>query len=269
MGLLDDLKQEAERLRRQKETEEARQARLEAAYQREVKPSMEAIARYLFEMTEQLKVLELKVPVCYDFPGIGRLKGLLQDGYRIIMDSNESPRHIRLQFQCARAEEEQFLVQPESLARETRELLQSQRIRFAEWPQRDGQHRVTGLFFQARLRVWVNIVFEALHETSRIQLSTYNFDGFNADRFNFGPQAITDEWLDQLGHFLLRKSRQLGMLDISDEAREQIRAKIQDEQSRRERELAEALERERLEEEERKSQDLFERLRKTLFKPVF
>lgn len=63
--------------------------------------------------------------------------------------------------------------------------------------------------------------------------------------------------LDRLGHYVLRENTQLMELDISDDARENIRRKLQHEQVQRQRELEEAEQAAaRAEQEERKRRDI-------------
>ena len=64
MSLLDELKHKADQQKNQDE-ESAIQARREAVYQQRLKPRMNAILKYLVELTEQLELVDAEV--CHDY----------------------------------------------------------------------------------------------------------------------------------------------------------------------------------------------------------
>ena len=85
MGLLDDLKQQAESLR------EEEQAKQRAAEERAVEvrgqlgPALAKIHRYLADLIDQLKVLKPNVVVDFPLPGAGTLRGLRQEDYEVVV----------------------------------------------------------------------------------------------------------------------------------------------------------------------------------------
>ncbi|MEJ2593159.1 MAG: hypothetical protein P8178_17550 [Candidatus Thiodiazotropha sp.] len=239
MSLLDDLKREAEQLKAEQGAD-AEAQRLEACYQQRLRPAMLSILHYLSELTEQLKVVDPDVRVDYTLPGIGTVRGLHQEGYVVNADSTENTRTIRLRFQCVDEREREYAVKPKSSADETRDFLETQRMRYAEWPIRDPQQGVVGLNFQLAVKVDVNFIFKA--DPAQ-------------------PERISEEWLDNLGNYLLRRRKNLYELEITDEDKAAIRQRLEQAQRQREAELEAAILREREEREEARRNSLLGKLK--------
>jgi len=265
MSLLDDLKREAQRLQEADETDQVA-LRLESVYQERLKPAMLSLLHYLSELTDQLKVLDLEVRQDYELPGIGPVRGLRQGGYVVNTDSTENTRAIRLRFSCEADQEREYAVKPKSTADETRAFLDSQTMRYSEWPIRDPLQGVIGLNFQLTVKVDVNFIFKADPEQGAIHLLITNFSGFKPERSVIQPERITDGWLDNLGNYLVRRRENLYELEISDADKEEIRRKLETERQQREKEMQEAVEREREEQEEVRRNSLIGRL-KSFAKP--
>ena len=100
MGVIEDLKREAERRKQELSEEEACKVRKGAAYKNEIRPAMQAVFRYLNEMTEHLNFLKPEVGIRYTLPGYGEIRNLVQEDYRMAVDSTEQPKFIKLWFTC-------------------------------------------------------------------------------------------------------------------------------------------------------------------------
>lgn len=232
MGLLDELRREADLAREAKETEEARQAGLQSIYRSELAPRLLKIYRYLTEMIEHLEAVDRVIDVAYDIPGVGNVECLRQGDYRLYIDSHEIPKKVTLQFTCNGKEDRRFSLQGRK-AEDLRQFLVSHQVVFSEWPLRDNLGQVNGTAFQAKLRVRAGLVFEADIQSSRICVLSHNIEGLSRREYPFGFTAIDDAWLDDLGHFLLRKKEVLGGRSLSEEARERLRQLAAEEQSKR------------------------------------
>ena len=260
MSLLDDLKREAEQLKAEQGAD-AEEQRLEASYQQRLKPAMLSILHYLSELTEQLKVVDPDVRVDYTLPGIGTVRGLHQEGYVVNADSTENTRTIRLRFQCVDEREREYAVKPKSTADETRDFLETQRMRYAEWPIRDPQQGVVGLNFQLAVKVDVNFIFKADPAQEAIQLLISNYADFKLEKSVVQPERISEEWLDNLGNYLLRRRKNIYELEITDEDKAAIRQRLEQAQRQREAELEAAILREREEREEARRNSLLGKLK--------
>lgn len=273
MGLLDDLKREADEARLAKQTEAARQAELEKIFRSDIAPRLIDIHRYLVEMLRHLEEVKWIVTVEYDIPGLGRTDDFRQGDYRLYIDRHETPKKVTLQ--CVRTvpSEQKYTVQPDK-AEELRHFLNAHRMMFSDWPLRDAYGQINAMVFQTQLRVLATLSFEADIEASRIRVFSHNFESLNHREYYFGCAAIDENWLDDLGHYLLRKRGFLGRQEMSSEARERLRqalaqekekAKLQEIERRfRLEELATAEEREK---PKPSDSSFFQVLRERLFKP--
>lgn len=232
MGILDDLKQQADKARLDKEREEARQKELERIYQEELRPCMLKIHRYLLDLIEQLEQLSWSVKVSFDFPGIGRVDKLEQRNYNVSIDSQRDPRLIILRFDYVAAEEKRHTVTPKSAGDEACQFLLSQKIPFSDWALRDGNREITGLVIQARLGAKASIAFEADIENEGVRVISRHFEGVLDKSFLANYKGIDDGWLDQLGHYILRKNANFGKLDISEDELLRIRLLVEEERLR-------------------------------------
>lgn len=236
MGLLDDLKQQADKARREREQEEARQAALEEAYRTGVRPAMLKIHSFLHEL---VGLLTEPVLVSFDFPGIGRVDNLEQKNYNILIDSQRDPKLVSLRFECVAKEEKRYTVMPKSAGDEARQFLTEQKVMFSDWAIRGSNRQITGLIIQCKLRVPVELVFEADVERSGVRVTSYNYHGTTENSFLSRYENIDDAWLDKLGYYVLRQDEGFGSLTLSAGERERIRALVEEQKQWQERHLAE------------------------------
>lgn len=228
MGLLDDLKREADQAREAKDAAAARRAELEEVYRAEIAPRLLDIHRYLTEMIDNLEAAQWTIDMAYEIPGLGRIDRLRQGGYRVFIDGHGTPKKITLECECGLPEERKFTVAA-AKADEFRQFLISHQSTFTEWPARDGQQ---SLVFQTRLKVRAGLTFEADIAASRVHVTSYNFEGLTVRQYPTGYAQVDAAWLDELGHYLLRRKTVLGGLEISEEARLRLRRRAEAEKAR-------------------------------------
>jgi hypothetical protein len=248
MGLLDDLKSEAGKLQDQQSSEEIQREKLEAIYREEINPKMMMISNYFSELADQLNILKPDTKVAYYIPGYQEVNGLVQQDYAINADSLENIKKLRLRFNAILPNEKEFSVTPKSKAAETRNFFEKQNITFAEWPVRDAHQDVIGLNFQLKLKVEILFMFEAKIETSSIQLSIVNFEDFGVKQKSYRPDAIDDKWLEEVGSYILRKTKTMHSLEISDDVKKKLRDQLKKAEGDRQTELEEMEEARRVQE---------------------
>lgn len=232
MGLLDDLRREADRVREEREAEETRQAELERIYRVAVAPRLIEIHRYLTELLDHLDTVCWTVDTTFSIPGIGRIEGLNQGNYSVHIDSHKTPKRVRLLCACLAGEERTFSVDVQK-ADELRQFLLANQAFFTEWPQRDGMGKIKSMMFQAKVRVRAELSFEADIRGSRILVASHNFEGVTDREYWFGYATIDENWLDGLGNYVLRKKLVLGGQEMSEEARDRLRRIVDREKAHR------------------------------------
>ena len=263
MGILDELKREAEQARKAREEAKARQDGPGLDREAQASECMLKIHRYLLELVEYIKQVDWEVLASYKLPVIGQVDKLRQGNYLVFIDHAVHPRKISLRFDCSLPEERNYPLMPKEAADEFCQFLFEQQVRFIDWPLRDGHHEITGLMIQVRLRVLVSFSFEVDEAESLVRLTTLNFEGIERRVFKIPCQQVDEQWLDRLGRFILRKvNHRMDSLDISDELRQRLRQRLEAERSQR---IAEP---EQAQADEDVTAGLLQRLRKGLVKPV-
>lgn len=223
MGVLDDLKQKADKARLAKEREDARLAGLEQGYRMGIRPAMLKIHSFLIEL---VGLLEEPVMASFEFPGIGRVYNLEQRGYNILIDSQRDPKLITLRFECVDRHEKRHTLLSKAAADEARQFLTDTKVVYADWPLRDANRQVTGMVIQCKLRVPVEVAFQADIEKGGIQVLSHNYDGVNEKNFLAKHEDIDQEWLDKLGYYILRQDDSLGTFSLSEDERNRIRERV-------------------------------------------
>ncbi|MGD8908306.1 MAG: hypothetical protein PVI92_03090 [Chromatiales bacterium] len=236
-------------------------AQMEADYRQRIRPAMLKILRYLSDLTDQLKVLDPDIYQDYTLPGIGLVKGLRQGDYVVNADSTDNTKTIRLRFSCTDEREREYAVKPKSTADETRAFLETQVMRYAEWPIRNPQQQIIGLNFQLAVKVDVNFIFKADLEQGALTLIISNFSDFKVEKSVVQPERIDETWLDNLGNYLLRRRKNLYELEITENDKAAIRQKVEAAKRQREVELQEAIRREREERDEGRRNSLLGKLK--------
>lgn len=235
MGLLDDLKRDAERAKDIKAAEQARQDERESVYRELLAPKLREIHRYLAELIELLEKVDWSVAATYRIPGLDEPQTFEQGEYRIISDSQENPR--QLAFQCvSRHPEQRRYAARSAVAEELRGWLINERVPFTDWPVRDDADQVVMMMFEMVLQVKGTLLFEVDIDNARIRLATHNFEVMGVREYQFGPALIDDAWLDDLGHFVVRRKPVPGGLGMTEETRERLRQMVERERARRDRE---------------------------------
>jgi hypothetical protein len=260
MSLLERLKEEA-RKRQEAEGTSSEETILEELYQSRFKSPMQSIMEYLSELTKQLKILDHETRHDYDLPGIGLVSGLRQADYVVNADSSENTKLVRLRFNCVSDNEMTFSITPKSKADEASKFLDTQTMRYSEWPIRDHQQRVVGLNLQLKVKVNINFVFQADLELGSIRMFVSNFNGFKVDKSLIQPEKVDETWLDNLGNYILRNRADMYDLEIDESTRQAIRQRLEESKQQRQEELREQMIRDQLDREYEASKSLLDKLK--------
>ena len=235
MALLDDLKSETERRRQQELEQEQRQAALANEYRTRLAPGMRRIFRYLSEMADHLNYLKPDVDVEFSLPGFGRVPDLRQGDYTVTADSTAQMRKIAFRFHCQGTDPARFKIRPLSVAKDLADLLVSHGIQFYSRDYRESGRAVVGEVFEVQPNIPMRIVIEADVERTLIRLSIINFDAPGTQQASYTPEEITEDFLEDLGNYLLRKNTNLTRLFLPDQARLEIRRRLEEEKKARNR----------------------------------
>lgn len=137
-------------------------------------------------------------------------------------------------------------------------------IRFTCKKSRGVNHEVTGADIEIEPVIPVSVLFEGMLETSAINLIITNYDNLFSSTKVLDPEQITDEFLDELGKYILRKRNIFLKSTLDDEKKAEIQNMVREAEARRLKELRDAELREREELLARKNNTFMGKLKKQI-----
>lgn len=237
MGLLDDLKAEAEQARLGEADRKSRKARQEAYYQECLKPAMLGVHRYLQELLDQLRLLDREIQSEFSIPGYQPVVAAQWDR-KVTIDSLDQLSHIGLRLTYG-IDELKFSTMPLERAREARDFFETQRTPFSDWPIRDHDNSIVGLnFLVSRMRIEGGIDLRVDRSEGCIQVSTFNVQGFGDETDHMQPEGLDDDWLDRLGRYIVCEGEHPNRMQIDENLKADIRGRLESERLAQAEELA-------------------------------
>jgi len=233
MGLLDELRSEAERRKLELDEQRQRDERREAAYREYLGPALKRIFEYLTELLEKIEFLKPDTRTTFPISEYGTLRNLKQEDYILTADSIERMTKIQLRFLCTGDQGASFTATPPSVAQDLRELLMDHGLKFHSANYYDDFRNPIGERFDLEARVPGRVMAEADIPRTLIRLSLINFDGPVVHRALYRPDQVDATLLDDLGSYILRKNQNLTRLFLPEENRLAIRSKVEEEQRKR------------------------------------
>ncbi|MFO7602405.1 MAG: hypothetical protein R6X06_01170 [Gammaproteobacteria bacterium] len=230
MGLLDELRQQADSIRDSEENQKARAAQLEAWSRAQVRPKLTQIYTYLNELISHLEVVQPDTPVAYPLKGYGTLENLVQANYKLTTDSREDMRRVTLAFSCEAKGTVSFNVEGKPQVERLRELLMVCKLAFTSREYRDDRHNLVSAQFNVEAKVPVLFNFELAENKTTINLTIRNFEGLGTHVYRLQPEMIDEQLLDQMGLYILRADNHFLRLDMSEEERDRLRQRLSGEQ---------------------------------------
>lgn len=269
MGLLDDLRNQAEGRRKQEEQEAAEKARREEIYRQEIQPRMTKAYQYFLELIEHLNYVKPEILVDYPLLKHAQHVQLRQDEYTIVIDSSKALKRIDIIFQCTLDAPIDYEILGKEAVLNQSDKLDRYRINYTRRDRKDVSLELEGARFRIEGPLPLRVLIEADVPHSFIRLALRNFTDPGVSRYTLKPGDFNEEFLDRLGKFMLRQETTLfDMLEMSEEALQALRQRLQEEQAHRDQELREAEERLRAEEETghaaRKTEIIKSTVRKTV-----
>lgn len=269
MGLLDDLRNQAEGRRKQEEQEAAEQARREAIYREEIQPRMTKAYQYFLELIEHLNYVKPEILVDYPLLKNAQYVSLRQDDYTIVIDSSKALKRIDIIFQCTLDAPVEYEIFGKEVVLNQSDKLDRYRINYTRRDRKDVSLELEGAKFKIEGPLPLRVLIEADVSHSVVRLALRNFTDPGVSRYTVKPGEFNEEFLDRLGKFMLRQTDALfDNFEMPEEALRQLRQRLQEEQALRDQELREAEEALRAEEEAARTGKKTEFIRTSVRKTV-
>ncbi len=242
MGLLDDLKQEAqEHKAREDEGQDPTQANAESdsdaeQARRKLAPKMKALYNYFKEFNEHLNAVSPDVSGDYLLEGLGTLTNLRQGDYKLATDDPRSIQKFTFHWSCSGSGRQEFKVTNPIIAEQHREALWNLNLRFNK---RDLQ-KGAGAVFVVEAYVPVSFEFEADPVKNVISLKLKNLGALGLVNHAYPPDKVNVELMDELAKCVLRRPNRFDELNgekMSDTLRQRLRENVEKEREQRNTEL--------------------------------
>lgn len=251
MGLLDDLKNQANEQRDREQREKERWEQLEKTYQDEIHPRMSEVYQYLNELVEHLNYLKPDTFAHYPVLPGGKSCTFRQHDYKLTIDSTRQIENITLAFKAELTEPVHFTIEHKEKVLHQKDLLDSYKLRHERKEYKDDSYELLGADFKLEGPINISIYFVGDIENSSVNLFMSNFESPGVVKYVLKARHLNRDFLDKLGSYLLRKDNKFLNLDISDDHKQTIRQMLEEEQQQREQEISEM---ERLAREEEASE---------------
>ena len=204
MGLLDDLKKQAEIVR----THENVQRSAHAENVQAVENAMQRTFAYLHDVLEQLKIIRPTNPVVYRLPGIGELSDLAYAdsfvSYRTHLIADKA-LYDRVELFILWSAPQELLVERDmpAAAEKVRNLLWRANVRFEENEQRGEQGTTVLTRFRIPRALRMAVTIRADYVARRLVMVTKNLLRTGADDFAFSVDECNEKLLEDLARLLL------------------------------------------------------------------
>lgn len=205
MGLLDDLKKEAETLKNQ-QAERTQSLKANAV---QVDQALRTIFKYMHELFRQLNVVKPPCERAYNLLTVGKIDGLLQSDYRIdyrTSQSNNSEQYEELTITFRRSKPDTFVVKREAeLIERFRDLLWQNNMRFTSEAVRNDRRVITHEFFTVNNDVICGADVVGDYEEGVIRFKLKNVEDFGPSIYTLEPSVINDKSLEDLAKLFIGK----------------------------------------------------------------
>ena len=205
MGLLDDLKKEAETLKNQ----EAVKTQSINAGAIAVDRALRKTFQYMNELFKQLNVVKPPCPLAYDLLTVGKIDDLVQTDYRIefrTSQRNNSEHYENVAINFKRSKPEQFSVRREAEQIERfRDLLWQNNMRFTSEPFKNDRRVTTHEVFKINCEVLCGADVVGDYDNGAIRFRLKNIEDFGPTVYTLAPDAVNDKALEELAKLFIGK----------------------------------------------------------------
>jgi hypothetical protein len=205
MGLLDDLKKQADAAKNNPTGMLSKQASI-----RLVNENLEKIARYFHDLAEQLTVLQPPCSYVFPVPGVGDMlylkSGNFYTDYRRkveVGDLHDMIDHVKLSL--IYSSEQKFVIERSEMAliQRSREYLERHNFRFDTEERRETSGRLSKVIFTIPWEVRALVLITADYKNQQIIIATKNIERLGEQEFILEAHRVDEKLLDELAKFVI------------------------------------------------------------------
>ena len=250
MGLLDDLRNQADSKREVEEADALRQAGLEAYYVESMQPRMVKAYQFFTEFVNHLNYIKQETFADYPLLPKGEPLRLQQQDYTVVIDSSKALKKINFSMLCVLDTPREFELFGKEVVLSHAERIERYSFKHERKNRKNANMGLESAKFilEGPLPLSVQVFADVASSKIKLDLRNFNEPGFT--KYTLTAEQFDDAFLDRLGTFILRQENVLfGGEEISEDAKKVLRDKIIVEKRIREEEMREAEERIKAEEE--------------------
>jgi len=236
LGLLDDLEQEAKRVRAgADDAERAKQVR-EETFRTRLDPGMTALYEYLHKLTKNLALLKPKKSFAFKLGGYGDVVFGVDHEYDLKLNSQPASKEITLSFPCTVLVDQCAVVEVVGAMKVKAVNSAFQRFHLGGFQasKKDVNGDVMSATFRAKGKIVSAASFNADADSASVRITLTNFDQLGGTQTkSFSSEQFTESLFDELGRYLVREPNNLFKEDLPEDFRKQLRTKVQQEEIKR------------------------------------
>ena len=203
MGLLDDLKKQADAVKAQ-DTDKTESLRSTAVA---VDHSLRRTFLYLNDLGKQLNVVQMPSPFAFDLPTIGKVDGLIIKDFFCDFRSKhfidkDYYGEVHVAYRCFSEKILTIKKGPDDMEK-FRDLLWQSNIEHKSEVFRNERKVITHEVFKVVCDFRVQGKIEGDHETGRLKIVTKNVGGFSVDLFNCMAAEMNDQGVEEFAKYFI------------------------------------------------------------------
>ena len=205
MGLLDDLKKQADALKAQ-DTDKTESLRSTAV---SVDHSLRRLFLYLNDLGKQLNVVQMPSPFAFDLPSVGKIDGLIIKDFFCDFRSKhfidkDYYGEVHVAYRCWSEKVLTIKKGPDDMEK-FRDVLWQSNIEHASEQFRNERKVITHEVFKVKCDFRVQAKVEGDHESGKLKIVTKNVEGFSVDLYNLLAVEMNDQGVEEFAkHFIGR-----------------------------------------------------------------
>jgi hypothetical protein len=228
MSILDELRLKANEKKDAQQQQESHEQHLASSYKHVLLPKMQQIFSYLNEVVANLNFLAEPVLIkdySRRYPQLGDLQQqnyrINTDGFGGLGDFNRLMQ-INLTFFLKGEGYFSYTIEGKRIIEQEVSFLHSRDMPF-EWKNIPGKAGVKTATFTLQRKIPVRFRIEVLYDKSQLLFTIDNHEDFSVYTKTLEPEDVTEEFLENVVSYLLRRNRDFTRLDISEQHKQNIR----------------------------------------------
>jgi hypothetical protein len=203
VGLLDDLKKQADALKAQ-DVDKTESLRTTAVA---VDHSLRRTFLYLNDLGKQLNVVQMPSPFTFDLPTVGKVDGLVIKDFFCDFRSKhfidkDYYGEVQVGYRCWSDKVLTIKKGPDDMEK-FRDVLWQSNIEHKSEQFRNERKVITHEVFKVKCDFRVQAKLDGDHESGRVKIITKNVGGFQVDLFNLLSVEMNDQAVEEFAKFLI------------------------------------------------------------------